>query len=77
MLESITDFTTTISAYEIPIPYTVQVTIIVCIIIGLCLTGYFLRESFDLDMMRSGFSWFIFIAVLNLITILVVFVYYN
>jgi hypothetical protein len=77
MFESVTDFTTTISAYEIPIPYSVQVGIIVCIIVGLSLAGYFLRESFDLDSMRDGFSWFIFIAVLNLITILAVFIYYN
>ena len=77
MFESVTDFTTTISDYQVPIPYTLQITIIVCIIVGLCLAGYFLRESFDLDMMRNGFSWFIFIAVLNLITILVVFLYYN
>jgi len=77
MFESVTDFTTTISDYEIPIPYSVQVTIIVFIIVGLCSAGFFLRESFDLDMMRNGFSWFIFIAVLNLITILVVFLYYN
>ena len=77
MFESVTDFTNSISAYEIPLPYTVQVTIIVCIIVGLCLAGIFLRESFDLDIVRNGFSWFIFIAVLNLITILVVFLYYN
>ena len=77
MFESVTDFTTSISSYEIPIPYTVQVTIIICIIVGLCLARYFLQESFDLDMMRNGFSWFIFVAVLNLITLLLVFLYYN
>ena len=77
MFESVTDFTNTITSYEVPIPYSVLITIIVCIIVGLCSAGYFLREKFDLDMMRSGFSWFIFIAVLNLITILVVFIYYN
>lgn len=77
MFESVTDFTTTIAAYEIPIPYSVLVTIIVCIIVGLCAAGYFLQEKFDLDIMRSGFSWFIFVAVLNLITILLVFLYYN
>ena len=77
MFESVTDFSNTITAYEIPIPYKIQVAILVFIIVGLCLAGYFLRETFDLDIMRNGFSWFIFVSVINLITILVVFIYYN
>ena len=77
MFEPITDFSTTISSYKVPIPYSVQVALIVCIIVGLCLAGYYFQESFDLDIVRSGFSWFIFVAVLNLITLLVVFIYYN
>lgn len=77
MFESVTDFTTTISEYEVPIPYSVQVTLIVCIIVGLCLARYYLYETFTLDIVRNGFSWFIFIAVLNLLTILFVFIYYN
>jgi hypothetical protein len=77
MFESVTDFSNTIAAYQVPIPYKIQVALIVFIIVGLCLAGYFLRETFDLDIMRNGFSWFIFVSVINLITILVVFIYYN
>ena len=77
MLEAVVDFSNTITAYKVPISYKLQVTIIIFIIVGLCLAGYFFQESFNLDIMRTGFSWFIFVAVLNLITILVVFLYYN
>ena len=77
MFEPITDFTNAISAYEVPIHYRLYVIIIVCIIIGLIACGYYLTESFDLDIMRNGFSWFIFVAILNLLTILLVFLYYN
>ena len=77
MFESITDFTTSISAYQIPIPYSLQVSILVIIIIGLLISAYFFYDTFDLEIMRHGFSWFIFVAVVNLATILIVFIYYN
>ena len=77
MFEPITDFITSISAYHIPIPYSLQVSIIVVIIIGLLISAYFFYDTFDIEVMRHGFSWFIFVAVVNLATILIVFMYYH
>jgi hypothetical protein len=76
-MEAITDFVDTITAYKITIPLSVQMGIILLIIVVLCVSGYFMRDIFDVDAMRSGFSWFIFIAVLNLLSLLVIFFYYN
>jgi hypothetical protein len=76
-MDSITNYVNSITSYQINIPIELQITIIMIIIIALCVGGYFLYDIFDITAMKSGFSWFIFIAVLNLITILVVFIYYN
>ena len=76
-MESVTDYISSISSYQINIPIELQIAIIVIIIIALCVSGYFLYDMFDITAMKSGFTWYIFIAVLNLITILVVFIYYN
>jgi hypothetical protein len=74
---AISDFVNTIVSYEITIPLTVQIIIIIILIIVLCVGGYFMRESFQIESMRSGMSWFIFVAVLNLISLLLIFLYYN
>lgn len=76
-MDAISDFVNTITAYEINIPLSLQIAIIVVIIILLCIGGYFMREVFEVESMRSGFSWFIFVAILNLLTLLVIFLYYN
>lgn len=76
-MDAISDFVNTIIAYEITIPLSIQIIIIVILIISLCVGGYFMREVFDIESMRSGFSWFIFVAVLNLVSLLVIFLYYN
>lgn len=39
--------------------------------------GYFAYDTFDISTTRNGFVWFIFIAFLNLTTIMVVLIYYN
>ena len=77
MFEAITDFTNDISAFNVPIPIELQIGIIIIIIIGLCVGAYFLSDMFDISQMSGGFSWFIFIAVLNLSTLLAIFLYYN
>jgi hypothetical protein len=76
-MDAISDFVNTITAYEITIPLSIKIIIIIILIISLCVGGYFMREVFDIESMRSGFSWFIFVAVLNLVSLLVIFLYYN
>ena len=77
MFETIQDFIDSITAFEITIPMWLQIAIIVIVITALCVGGYFMRNFFDISYMRNGMSWFIFIAVLNLATILIIFIYYN
>ena len=76
-MDAISDFVNEITAYQINVPISVQIGIIVVLIVMLCIGGYFMRDVFDVDAMRSGFSWFIFVAVLNLVSLLVIFLYYN
>ena len=77
MFETLSVFVDDIASFEIPIPIEFQIIFIVIIIIALCVGAYFLRDMFDISTMRGGFSWFIFIAVLNLSTLLAIFIYYN
>lgn len=77
MFETLTVFANDIADFEVPIPLELQIGIIIVIIVALCVGAYFLRDIFDISTMRGGFSWFIFIAVLNLTSILVIFLYYN
>ena len=77
MFQAITDFANDISSFNVPIPLELQIGIIIIIIIALCVGAYFLRNMFDISQMSGGFSWFIFIAVLNLSTLLAIFLYYN
>ena len=76
-MDAISDFVDVITSYEIKIPLTLQIIIIIILIIALCVGGYFMNDVFDIEAMRSGFSWFIFVAVLNLVSLLVIFLYYN
>jgi len=77
MFEILTDFINGIIAFEINIPLWIQIAIIIIVIITLSIGGYFMRDFFDISYMRSGMSWFIFIAILNLSTMLIIFLYYN
>jgi len=76
-MEAITDFVDGILLYDIIIPVWAKIAIIVVIIIALCGTAYFMRDYFNLAYMRSGMTWFIFVAVINLASILIMFIYYN
>jgi hypothetical protein len=66
-----------ITSYNITIPVWLQITMIIITMILLITGGYFAYDTFDIKYTRSGFMWFIFIAFLNLITILMVLIYYN
>lgn len=76
-MDAVNDFISDISSYQIDIPLSLQIGIIVFLIVILCVGGYFVRDMFDVSSMRGGFAWFIFVAVLNLVILLVVFLYYN
>src|SRR6056300_1328374 len=77
MFDTLSIFVNDISDFEVPIPLELQIGIIIVLIVALCVGAYFLRDTFDISTMRGGFSWFIFVAVLNLTSILVIFLYYN
>ena len=77
MFETLSVFVDDIASFKIPIPLEFQIAFIVIIIIALCVGAYFLRDMFDISTMKGGFSWFIFVAVLNLSTLLAIFIYYN
>ena len=66
-----------ITSYNITIPLWLQITMIIIIMILLITGGYFAYDTFDISTTRNGFMWFIFIAFLNLMTILAVLIYYN
>jgi hypothetical protein len=76
-MDSLSSFVEDISSYNINLPIWLKISFIVLVIIALLVGGYFLRESFDTTALRDGYKWFITIAVLNLITILLIFIYYG
>jgi hypothetical protein len=76
-MDSLSAFIDDISAYEINLPLWLQSGIILVIIAVLVVGGYFLRDTFDVSALRSGYVWFIAIAVINLITIFLIFTYYG
>lgn len=76
-MDSISAFVDDISAFEIKLPLWLQSGIIIIFIAALVVGGYFLRDSFDTSALRSGYSWFIVIAVLNLVSIFLIFTYYG
>ena len=77
MFQIISDFISAIASFSFNIPLWLQITIIVIVIIALSIGSYFLSDLFDTTYMRSGVVWFVFVAVLNLSTILAVFIYYS
>ena len=76
-MESISAFVNDISAYQIKLPLWFQSGIILILIVVFIVGGYFLRDIFDVSALRSGYVWFISIAVINLITIFLIFTYYG
>ena len=76
-MDSLSAFVNDITAFQISLPLWLKIGIILVLIISLLVGGYFLKETFDISYLKGGFNWFIFIAVLNLTTILVIFYYYG
>ena len=77
MFEVITDFINSITAYDITIPLSLKIIIIIIVIVCLIIGAYFMRDFFDVSYMRSSFMWFIFVAILNMVSLLMIFLYYN
>ena len=73
----LSSFIYSITSYDYTVPLWLQITMIIIIMISLITGGYFAYDTFDITSTRNGFVWFIFIAFLNLISILVVLIYYN
>lgn len=76
-MDTLTAFVNDISAFEIKLPLWFQAGIILILIAALVIGGYFLRDTFDVSALRSGYVWFIAIAVINFITIFLIFTYYG
>lgn len=76
-MDSISAFVDDISAFEIKLPLWFQSGIILILIVVFVVGGYFMRDIFDISVLRSGYVWFIAIAVINLITIFLIFTYYG
>jgi hypothetical protein len=76
-MDSLSAFVNDITEFQIDLPLWLKIGIILVLIIILLVGGYFLKETFDISYLKGGFNWFIFVAVLNLITILVIFYYYG
>jgi hypothetical protein len=76
-MDSISAFVKDIIAFEIVLPLWLKIGIILVLIISLLVGGYFLKETFDISYLKGGYNWFIFVALINLITILLIFYYYG
>ena len=76
-MDSLSAFVNDISAFQINIPLWLKIGFILVLIISLAVGGYFIKDIFDISYLKGGFSWFIFVAVVNLTTILVIFYYYG
>ena len=76
-MDSISAFVNDISAFQITFPLWLKIGIILVLIISLLVGGYFIKDIFDITQFKGGFSWFIFVAVINLTTILIIFYFYG
>lgn len=76
-MDSLSAFVNDVSSFQIAIPLWIKIGIILVLIISLIIGGYFIKDTFDISYLKGGFSWFIFIAVINLTSILLIFYYYG
>jgi len=76
-MDTLSAFLNDISSFQIGVPLWVKIGVILVLLISLLVGAYFVKDTFDIAYLKDGFGWFIFIAVLNLTTILVIFTYYG
>ena len=73
----LSDFINAITSFDIIIPIWLQIGIIIVVMIALTVGAYAIRDTFEIGNMRGGLMWFVFVAMINLISIFVIFVYYG
>jgi hypothetical protein len=76
-MDTLSAFVNDITSFELNIPLWLKVGIILVLLISLLVGSYFVKDTFDIAYLKDGFGWFIFVAVVNLSTILVIFYYYG
>lgn len=76
-MDTLSAFVNDITSFELNIPLWLKVGIILVLLISLLVGAYFVQDIFDIAYLKGGFGWFIFVAVVNLTTILVIFYYYG
>lgn len=76
-MDSLSAFANDITSFELDLPLWLKMGIIIVLIVAFVVGGYFAKDMFDISYLQGGFNWFIFVAVVNLATILVIFYYYG
>jgi hypothetical protein len=76
-MDTLSSFINDIVAFDFTLPYWFKVSFLVVCIITFSIGAYFTREFFETSYLRSGFLWFVFIAIVNLTTMLVIYLYNN
>jgi hypothetical protein len=76
-MDTISSFVDDIVAYDITLPYWFKVSFLSVCIVAFVIGAYFARDFFETSYLRSGFLWFVFIAIVNLTTMLVIYLYNN
>ena len=76
-METLSAFVNDISSFKINLPLWLKLGVIIILIIGLVIGGYFMQDIFNSEYFKRGFNWFIVIAVINLLSIALIFYYYG
>lgn len=76
-MESLKTFINDITAFEFNIPLGLKISFIIILIILCAVAGYVFKDIFDISYLRNGYTWFIFVTIINLISILVIYYYYG
>lgn len=76
-MDSISSFINTIISFQINLPIWLKAGFIIFLIMAFVVGGYFLKDTFDMPAIQSGYSWFITIAIINLLSILAIFIFYG
>lgn len=76
-MDQLTSFIDTILSYNIEIPLWFKTGLIIFIIGAFIVAAYLFYDTFNTTYMRDGFIWFVIIGIVNLLTILIIYFYYN
>ena len=76
-MDTLSLFATDISDFKLNIPLWVKIGIIIVLILALLMGGYFVKTTIDVSPLKGGYMWYIVIALINLISILLIYYYYG